>query len=145
MSTRDWTEQAKLVVNRLTEDFFAAHRGAVPWRKGIIAIFGNDGYSSDERTKKEVAWLRQNLADLHAEEVAFATDEEGYSWVLLVRPRPCDVEAGRQLQMDLLEAAVWRAWRVAHGHADEAGGIADAFEVCQFGIASSVLADWTVR
>jgi hypothetical protein len=48
------------------------------------------------------AWLRQNLPDLHAEEVAFATNEEGYSWVLLVRPQQCDTEAGRMLQVDLL-------------------------------------------
>jgi hypothetical protein len=82
-----------------------AHRGAVATSlPGIVAAFGNDDYSSDDRTKAEVARLRELLAEEGIEELGFGIDMvEGYTWVLLAKTD----------EKLLLHELVWRAAREA--------------------------------
>jgi hypothetical protein len=81
-------------------------RGALPIRlpRGtgqLIGAFGNDGYTTEERVKREVSALRRLLGK-----------------ALLIRPGrlPCD-SPGVEIAPDALTAfvddAVWEAWRLA--------------------------------
>jgi hypothetical protein len=104
-------ELAKGLVERI--GLFEAHRGVVPVRDGVLVVFGNDGYSShddDHRAREEVAALRRMLVDMHAEELGFATTDDG----LLVRPEQiASTAAGLDFQVALFTAILWRAWRAA--------------------------------
>jgi hypothetical protein len=96
----------KKIVDRTGEDCFEAHRGAFWWDEArrVAVAFGNDGYSStDEWARQEVEALRQLLARGGGKELAFATDEDGYSWALA-----CELPAG--LGLDHLKAALWAGW-----------------------------------
>src|SRR6516162_9314743 len=74
----------KAVVNITGEEGFEAHRGVIPVRDDTFVVFGNDGYQKDERARREVATVRERLAG-DAVELGFATDEDGYSWAMVVR------------------------------------------------------------
>ncbi len=79
-----WQTEADEAVDYVRKHLFSAHRGALLWCPGITAIFGNDGYE-DARTQLEVENLRSELTNRKLEEVAFTTDDENFSWVVLVR------------------------------------------------------------
>lgn len=101
-------------------------RGALPIRlpggNGQIAgVFGNDGYTVDERVKQEVAALRQRLREAALEELGFGLSEDGHAWALLVlptaTPRQSSGDDGdvAQALIAFLDEAVWEAWRRACG------------------------------
>jgi hypothetical protein len=106
---------------------FEAHRGvffvraADPmWvRKaaepGDVVAFGNDGYHSGERAKREVAavWCWAQAHDLHT--IHFGVDSEvGYSWAIVLRLDEChDVlltETGRERLRREVVDVLWRAF-----------------------------------
>jgi hypothetical protein len=93
------------IVDRLGDDCFEAHRGAFWWDEAsrVAVAFGNDGYAQDVRARSEVAAVRRLLAEDGGEELAFATDEDGYSWALA-----CKLPAG--LVPDVLEGILWLVW-----------------------------------
>jgi len=115
-------EQAVRAANYLHEKHFEAHRGAVLWKPGIVAVFGNDGYFQDERTRKEVDIVRKKLQDARLKEIAFGTDsiEGGYTWALLVQGRGNEYQnkVGRRFHRVMLTNSffdlVWDAWSVAY-------------------------------
>jgi hypothetical protein len=85
MEDLDWDAEAARAANYISEHNFSAHRGAIPWRQqGVVAIFGNDGYATDDRSKREVELVRQKLPVIRAQELGFGVDStKGYSWVML--------------------------------------------------------------
>lgn len=85
----DWGAEAVTMADYANKHMSDAHRGAMPGRQlGIIVVFGNDGYE-DDRTKLEVAMLREEVlaAVPRMEILGFGVDStDGYSWAMLVRP-----------------------------------------------------------
>lgn len=94
---------------------YPIHRGVFEIDLGFI-VFGNDGYSDDNRTKREVQIVRERLKSLGLPEPDFGIDStDGCSWGLVFFPvkefRLSPPEFRR-----LIEAAneiVWEAWGVA--------------------------------
>ena len=55
LKVTNWINFATQVAEILGEDYFPAHRGAVPCPStGCTAIFGNDGYTQTPSTRGEV-------------------------------------------------------------------------------------------
>ena len=123
----NWNEEARREANRAYEEMFSAHRGAFPSRVvGHTVIFGNDAYTSDGRTRAEVAKLRDYLGAKGIQEVGFGTgDVEGYTWAMIVRSGDSPA----------LHTAVWWAW----GHASGIPGTPDdPSEIAGFGVQGSI-------
>jgi hypothetical protein len=118
----DRSEEAVRAANYLHEQHFEAHRGAVLWKPGIVALFGNDGYLQDERTRNEVDIVRKKLQAARIKEIAFGTDsvEGGCTWALLfeVRGHEYQAKVGRMFQRVMLTNSffdlVWDAWAAAY-------------------------------
>jgi hypothetical protein len=100
------TEAARLAVD-VQEQLYTVLRGAVNWyQPGIAVAFGNDGYEQDERTERQVRWLRETLPHFNSPVLGFGVSDDGFTWVLIVRTS----------NVEWLNAVVWRAWREAsHG------------------------------
>jgi hypothetical protein len=79
-------------------------RGAEPWYWGVVAVFGNDGYSINDRAQKEVALLRRRLAEAGHTVLGFGVDPwEANTWVLLVSSAgPESSETGQAFRDELL-------------------------------------------
>jgi hypothetical protein len=113
----DWVAEAVRVANYVTRQIVDMQRGALLWHHGIIVAFGNDDYSSDEKSQGVVQLLTQ-LVDIPAwkiERLGFATNEEedaGYTWVLLLDPARSDDVVGL---VESLDEAIWAAWNLANG------------------------------
>jgi hypothetical protein len=118
----DRSEEAVQAANYLHEKHFELHRGAVLWEPGVVAIFGNDGYLQEERTRKEVDIVRKKLQAARLKEVAFGTDsvEGGYTWALLfeVAGEEYQTQVGRKFHRVMLTNSffdlVWDAWSLAY-------------------------------
>jgi len=118
----DRSEEAVQAANYLHEKHFELHRGAVLWEPGVVAIFGNDGYLQEERTRNEVDIVRKKLQDARLKEVGFGIDsvEGGYTWALLfeVRGEEYQTKVGRKFHRVMLINwsfdLVWDAWSVAY-------------------------------
>jgi hypothetical protein len=105
------------IVDRVSVECFEAHRGAFWWDEDerIGVVFGNDGYSSDERSQGEVdaiRWVLETIDGIGLEdndrehrELACATGNDGYSWVLICR-------LGHKLDISHLKLIIWTVWGV---------------------------------
>lgn len=102
------------------------HRGALLIRcigdgNMIAAVFGNDNYRLDEKVRREVDLVRQNLREAGIEEMGFGLSHDGHSWTLLVKTDTAGYETpiAKAFQVEMLkiflEDVVWRSWRVACG------------------------------
>ncbi len=102
------------------------HRGALLIRcigdgSMIAAVFGNDNYRCDEKVRREVDLVRQQLRESAIEELGFGVSHDGYSWTLLVKSdtRHYQTAVAKTFQVELLkvflEDVVWRSWRTACG------------------------------
>jgi hypothetical protein len=126
LMSSDRSEEGIQAANYLHEEHFESHRGAVLWEPGVVVIFGNDGYSQDERTRKEVELVREKLRAAKIKEIGFGTDtaEGGYTWALLVEvdDDKYQTEAGQKLHRVMLTNSffdlVWDAWSVAYPTGD---------------------------
>jgi hypothetical protein len=107
MAEIDWQAEATAAANFAFAEMFEAHRGAIPWRDlGVSVAFGNDGYTQDERSQRDVVVLRDLLAGVGLVELGFGTDpEDGYTWALLVQTA----------DHELLNELVWTAFGIARG------------------------------
>jgi hypothetical protein len=81
---------AKAVAEHIARHMFPPHRGVIEVRnpfggQPLIVAFGNDGYTQDERTRRYTDALVHELAEPGAWDVEFGTDDEGYTWALVVR------------------------------------------------------------
>ena len=127
----DWDSEAKRAANRVGDEMFEAHRGAMPWGQvGVSVVFGNDGYGADQRARREVAGVRRGLAEHGVAELGFGTrDDDGYAWAMIV-------QSG---DIAFLESLVWGAWGVACGTDVEGGGL--GADDIQRGIARKTIAE----
>ena len=103
-----WTESFALLAH---DQHFQAHRGA--WEvadeedydedQGIVEeciVFGNDGYATDVRARKEVAALVRRLESLGIEVLGFGLSPNRYSWAMRIAHN----------EGNLPEALVWDVW-----------------------------------
>ena len=102
---RSWQSEAEEAVLFVHKHLFPAHRGALLWCPDVTAVFGNDGYAHKD-CQTEVDKLRTELSARSIDVLAFAPDEDEYSWVLLVA-------SGDARQLNDL---VWECSWVKPGH-----------------------------
>jgi hypothetical protein len=118
---RDRDREATRAADHCSEHLFESQRGAMPWKPGVIAIFGNDGYSVDGRARDEVAMLRRKLAEAGHAVLGFGVDsQDGFTWALLVSSAgPESSETGQAfryaLLADDLDDLVLEAWAESNG------------------------------
>jgi hypothetical protein len=102
MSYIDWDAEAVATANCVRKHMFDAHRGAMLGRQigtlgrqlGIGAIFGNDNFSQDARSRNEVDTVRSKLAEMGVKILGFGVsdpiydeDAPGLNWAILVSIR----------------------------------------------------------
>lgn len=102
-----WDSEAEHAAEQIHAELREAHRGAMVWQDpGVVVIFGNDGYGSDDRAREEVEYVRHVLSECGVTELGFGTSRvEDYTWALLV-------EAS---DVDALNEIVWTAWANVEG------------------------------
>jgi hypothetical protein len=118
----DWSKEAIHAANYLHEEHFEVHGGAVLWQPGVVVVFGNDGYSQDERTREEVELVREKLRAAKLREIGFGADtvEGGYTWAPLVEVDGAEyqTEPGQKFHRVMLTDSffdlVWDARSVAY-------------------------------
>src|SRR5260370_40243488 len=81
---------ANLLANYVRKKLPDVHRAAILVRctvdsSLIAAVFGNDSYTANPVTRREVELLRHQLKDASLEELAFGLSVDGHSWTLLVK------------------------------------------------------------
>jgi hypothetical protein len=79
--------EARRAANHFSENHFEAHRGAMPWETlGVSVVFGNDGFATDSKTKREVELVRAALSYLGIAELGLGvSDEDASTWALLAQ------------------------------------------------------------
>tara|TARA_B100000965_G_scaffold351539_1_gene326193 strand:+ start:135 stop:1052 length:918 start_codon:yes stop_codon:yes gene_type:complete len=89
-----WVREAQRAAEHVSDQHFPAHRGAILWRPGTTAVFGNDGYDSPAsdvesdlmglRVRAQVENVRDSLRSRNLPERSFGKSDDGYTWVILV-------------------------------------------------------------
>src|SRR5260370_8570047 len=91
MKTQNWPLLAKLLAIVAHKRLQQVHRAAFCLDGNeenlIIALFGNDNYSADDRLQSEIDSYREQLAGTVNDELGFALSPDGATWVLLTRPQ----------------------------------------------------------
>lgn len=84
--------EAKRIANFVVARRQREHRGVVPLRDaGTAALFGNDNYVQDERTREQVRLLFEAACEAGIQILGFATDDvEHTAWALVVRSDDLD-------------------------------------------------------
>jgi hypothetical protein len=138
MNVKTWREFATDLALYARTKLFETHRGAVLVRRTsdgnvVAAVFGNDNYAFDGRSRREVELIRQQIRKGSLAELGFGLSTDGYSWAILVEAdqHTCQTVVGKAFQVEMaratLEEAVWDAWRRACGvPADGNGRAADS-------------------
>ena len=115
-----WNAAAAQAAELMKEHVFDRHFGVSPWFvERYFVFFGNEGPS---HVAAMVEVVRQEIDMIHGmKEVGVGHCAEGYSWALIVDAE--DVLAdGTDGVCEIMQAAINRAWRIAHGFlADDEG------------------------
>jgi hypothetical protein len=131
-TVHEWNAEAVQTADRLKDEVFEAHRGAVLVRPGVAAVFSNAGFR--EREQRELAEVRRQLKLAGFRELGWGLEGEGYSWAMLVEVPSFKTAAGRDMMLARLTDIVWDAWRTQCTRPDDIG-----FERCQRAIAEVAL------
>jgi hypothetical protein len=101
---RDWNDYAAKKASLIRQQFPLAERTAYHvGADGASVLFAHDDFVNDPRAIKEVALLRQHLADKNIPELGFGLSEDGKTWVMIVYSD--DAQS--------LERALFKAWETA--------------------------------
>jgi hypothetical protein len=130
------------LLEHIHDAYFEAHRGVIRGRRhNLFAVFGNDGYHSENgRARREVAHVREEITARGYKITHFVANGPGalpgssYTWLLLVE-KPAGV-TDEQAEA-FLDGALWEGWARACGGDVETNRV---FNECQRSIASRVLA-----
>ncbi|WP_397569067.1 hypothetical protein [Schlesneria sp. T3-172] len=90
------TPAATIAANYVGKFHMTQHRGVLPVDDGMI-VFGNDGYSNDERSQREVSMVRDRLKPFELSEPEFAVSDDGYSWALVYSLSSIDVKISKSI------------------------------------------------
>jgi hypothetical protein len=96
--TAPWPNQAKAAAEFFGSCMMHHHRGVFDCGDKII-VFGNDGCRTDARVQREVEMVRDHLEKLNLPSGEFATEEDGYSWAIVVpnyQGAPVDIDELRK-------------------------------------------------
>jgi hypothetical protein len=101
-------EAAKAAAEFVGRCLFHRHRGVLDCGDKVV-LFGNDGYDSDARSRKEAELVRSGLEAMGLKAHGFGTgypDEDGNgSWAVVV-----ENYSGQPMNIPALEALVRQAW-----------------------------------
>jgi hypothetical protein len=75
---------AKHAAEYASDDLMHCHRGVLTWGKGRYVLFGNDGYSTDERSKKEAQAVCEAAHREGCPVSEIQTDRSGGTWAVAV-------------------------------------------------------------
>lgn len=117
---------ASMMATYVRQKLAGVHRAAILVRcttdgSVLAAVFGNDNFIGDARTRREVDLVRRQLKESAIQELAFGLSRDGHSWALLVRTdtHDCTTDLGRAFRTEMLRAsldeAVWAAWQSVSG------------------------------
>jgi hypothetical protein len=125
------------VANFIGNELHQAHRGVIYLARGDFLAFGNDGYDTDERAKREVEAVRSSIAG-QATEVGFASSGDGYTWAMLLRTaKACATNAGREAFRTFLTMAMWKSWLGDNPHPVDAPFMAIQGAIAEEAIATA--------
>jgi hypothetical protein len=124
MTATEWNEVAAGLARHVRGDSSPAHRGALMLTSpadntAVAALFGNDDYAGDERSRRAAEFLRAQLCEAGVEELGFGLSDDGEAWALLIRARMrrFRTAAGnafaREMWTASLEDIVREAWQRA--------------------------------
>lgn len=120
----NWRLFSRMLALYVRQQMGTTERGAMLIRctadgSMVAALYGNDGYARDARSRCEVELVRRWLKDAAVEELGFGLSSDGVTWALVLRAekQTYQTQAGRTFQMEMLKALlddiVWKAWKVA--------------------------------
>jgi hypothetical protein len=80
--------ECRKIARYFSQYLFSVWGGAVQWTPEFVAVFGNDGYISEdgEETKSfgKVQKFRSEIKARNIKELAFGTDSDGFTWSMIV-------------------------------------------------------------
>ncbi len=117
---------ATMLAMYVKKNMASVHRGAMLVRcvndgLMIAAVFGNDHFLADDKTRREVELVRERLAEAAVSELGFGLAPDGSAWTLLVNAEGSQyhTEVGKAFHMEMfrifLENTVQGAWCSACG------------------------------
>lgn len=145
MNVKDWNQYAARLAPLIRKQIFEAHRGVfvLPDHR-YYAVFGNDGYGSDERSKREVELFRSKVleGERDREEVGFGTDAENknYTWVLIIRDKEEESPGVASLMAKVMTDTLWDVWAEVCNDTSDFGIVYSAH---QMGIAENAIAGFS--
>ncbi len=110
-----WNAAAVQMADLLQEHVFERRFGACPWLVGgYYVFFGNEG---SEHVSALMTTVRQEIEMLPGmREVGYgvSTEENGYSWALIVDAADMLADDTDDV-CDQMQEAIFRAWKIARG------------------------------
>lgn len=155
MNVKDWNQYAARLATKIGTELIKAHRGVIllPDHR-YYAVFGNDGYGQDEKSRREVEVFRRRTfsGERDREEVAFATSEdfpriegaEGYTWVLIMREKGEESPGVTSVIAKAIAETLWVSWYEANDCVWDYENT-DAFAAQQMRIATSAIAEFSEK
>jgi len=131
MKTQNWPLLAKLLAIVAHKRLQQVHRAAFCLDGNeenlIIALFGNDNYSADNRLQSEIDGYREQLAGTGNDELGFALSADGATWVLLTRPQ---LERNRTLPAKVFQLEMLKSLLddIVSGHQTALAAFSDQHE-----------------
>lgn len=130
MAQRNWSEFVSALALYARSKLTTVERGTLLIRcttdgSLIAAVFGNDGYLRDNKSRREADMVRRRVKEMSVAELGFALSPDGHTWALLVaaNQQPFHTDAARTFQMEMLrgmlEETVQGAWQAACAKAPE--------------------------
>jgi hypothetical protein len=136
ISRYDWNETARSLARQVGSGQFVSGWGVVRLRlvddsttpprflddgPVVVAVFGSDHLYANPRAREVVDHVRRHLPDAGVEEIGFAVNHGGSSWVLLAGTDSSRYQTvvGKTFQKLVLEAflddVIWSACRAVYG------------------------------
>ena len=113
MTTHQGKTFANLLAAYVRYKMESVNRGAILVRctsddSVVAAVFGNDYYLTETRTRHEVELVQQRLRESAMEELGFGLSHDGRSWALLVQADSggFKTDVGRAFHMELLRVSL---------------------------------------
>lgn len=102
-------EKADVIAEKISMNLCDIHRGVLVLKSDELLAFGNDGYNTDERSKREVEEVSVWLSNKGYTVSGFGLNLDGDTWCILAAPPP-RLRIVLQLHRLILEEVMWLAW-----------------------------------
>lgn len=98
---------SEAVANYVHRLLMHIHRD-VYWCDRHIILYGNDAYSTDPRSRREVEMIREALPAYGITKYEFGLSDDGLSWAVVA-----DDHGGKPVDVEELHAELWACWFAA--------------------------------